>query len=194
MATATAAPGLDTLREEISTLENEVAGLKAKCAAEEKNLAALTAQRGTVSVAIASGTAKASAATDLNQKIDGSTAALEGFASLLRKPTARLEAAYGELRKLEAETSRAAETGEVVQIARDAEAILIRIASVLEQTAGVDLQSYHALREKLDRTARRAPINTFPIPAASIAASEARKRLDKLALQKLGPILKLFGR
>ena len=65
----------------------------------------------------------------------------------------------------------------------DTEAILKRIAHVLQQTAGVDLQSYHQCRDKLDRIARRAQ-----------ATANERQRLDKLAMQQFGPILKLFGR
>jgi chromosome segregation ATPase len=194
MATATAAPGLEKLRDEIAALEVEIKTLTDKRAAEEKTLATLTGQRVTVSESIARGTAKQSAAAELNQKIDGSKAALEGFDSLLREPQKRLEEKYGALRRLEAETARAAETGEVVQIAADAEAILKRIAHVLQQAAGVDLQSYHQCRDKLDKIARRAPANVFPVPAAAQTAANERRRLDKLAMQEFGPILKLFGR
>jgi chromosome segregation ATPase len=194
MATATAAPGLERLRDEIAALEKEIKALTDKREAEEKTLATLTAQSGTLSESIARGTAKASAAADLNQKLDGSKAALEGFDSLLREPTKRLEEKYGALRRLEAEMSQAAATGEVVQIAGDAEAILKRIAHVLQQAAGVDLQSYHQCRDKLDRIARRAQANVFPVPTAAQAAANERRRLDKLAMQQLGPILKLFGR
>jgi len=65
---------------------------------------------------------------------------------------------------------------------------------VLQQAAGVDLQSYHQCRDKLDKIARRAPANVFPVPAAAQTAANERRRLDKLAMQEFGPILKLFGR
>jgi chromosome segregation ATPase len=194
MSSAVLAPGIETLKDEIAKLETEVANLTANRETEQKTLESLTGQRTQLNESIALGKSPASAAADLNRKVDGARATIEGLDSLLREPTKRLEEKWGALRRAEAESSKAAEVAEVVNLRKEAETILIRVSSVLEQTAGNDLRAYLAVRERLDRIVGRAKGNVFPIPAASQAAHESRKYLDKLVAERLKPVLALFGR
>src|SRR5579872_390636 len=176
----TAIATIESLSQEMAALEIELQTLKAKRAAEERNLSALEIERGKISEAIALGTMKAAAATEHVRKIEQSRAAIDGLTAIITRQDKRYGAASSELSTLEAEARRAAEIKEIADLKSEAVASIARITDTLTQTLGVEIYRLNEIRNRLgkvmDEAARRGG---FPIPAAALAAREARNTIEK---------------
>jgi septal ring factor EnvC (AmiA/AmiB activator) len=196
MATATAtAPTIESFKQEMAAPEGELKTLKDKRAAEEKNLTALETERGKISEAIAVGTLKAAAATELARKISESKAACDGFNAIITRKDKRYGEASLELSTQEAEAKRAAEMDEISNLKAEGAAILQRIADTLKDTIGVEIFRYNDIRKRLGKVMDNAMrTGGFPIPAVSLAARDARGELDKQLAVVLMPVQKMIGR
>ena len=193
MATATQ-PMPSGVEREAKELENEIAVFRGQVADEQKTLARLRGEQARLVELIGLKKEKPSKAVEMAAEIAGSESVIGGLNVIIAPKQRRLDEVLTELRHQREAAQKAAEIGEVTGLHRDAEAIITRIASVLQSTVRSDLDAYIAVRQRLDRIVNRAQMGSFPIPAPSMAANEARKKLDKLLLEKLGPILKMLGR
>jgi len=194
MTAATApAPTIETLRQETAVLDAELKILRSKCAAEQKTLDALEAERGKISEGIALGTAKPSAATEHARKTEQSRATVAGFTTLIAGVQKRYGLAFAELARLETEAKRAAEIDEIAELKSEGAVILARIAETLKGTIGVEIFRYNEIRKRFGVVMDNyAKVGGFPIPPAALAARDARNTLDKQLAVVLAPIQKMI--
>ena len=96
MATAAAVPAADLERK---TLENEIAGLRAQIADEQRTLARLTDERAKLIEAIGLKKSKPSAAVEIAAEIAGSESVLAGLNAIMRPKQARLDEVITQIRR-----------------------------------------------------------------------------------------------
>ena len=193
MATATA-PTIEVLANEITDLEAKLGKFHASRAEEQRTLDRLLDERKKISEEIARGTAKASAVSDHNRKIEQTTAAIEGFNALISEKQIRLDEAIPRLRNLRDEETKRTELAEIEALEAEGRAIVGRVAEVLATTTTGELARYEAVRKRLLEVAsrNRSAFGQFPIPPAALRAQEAIADMDGAVAEKLAPILKTW--
>jgi hypothetical protein len=149
MATATAAPGLETLRQEVTALEGEISNLKTKLAGEQKDLDSLDTERGQLAEAIALGSQETSKASGIARKIEQAQARVAGFQSLTAGKQARLDKLWPELRRIEAENLLAKRRAEVEALRQRGAEVVARINEKLRSLIVADLPELDGIRDRL---------------------------------------------
>jgi hypothetical protein len=192
MATATMSP-MDALSRESAALEKEIGELHHRAETERRSLAALVDERTKLIEKIGLKQEDPQKAVMLAAQISGAESVIAGLTQLTAPKQQRLDVVITELRHLREELSRAEQIGEVTNLRREGEAILSRLEHTIAQAIGKDLDAYRTLRVRLDQIAGTARAGVFPIPAPALAAIDTRRHLDKVAHEKLTPIMKTAG-
>jgi hypothetical protein len=149
MATATVAPGLETLRQEIATLEADNSGLKSKLADAEAKLHANGLEQAEVSEAIARGVRKPADSVVLLRRAEEIEASVAGLRGLLAKNQAQLDQLYPEMRRQEAEALTASRRDEVQTLAQNGAEIVSKINSKLRSILVEDFPALDPIRDRL---------------------------------------------
>jgi chromosome segregation ATPase len=148
-ATATATTRLETLRQEVAAVENEISNLKTKLGGGQKDLDTLDTERGQIAEAIAFGQEKPSKAGEIARRIEQAEARVNGFRSVLAKKQAELDTHYPEMRRLEAENLLATRRAEVEMLGQTGAKVVARINEMLRSLITIELPELDAIRDRL---------------------------------------------